>query len=338
MCITNTSGADNDSVTVEIPYTGSENTLVSVTTTSGGVVGGDNPIITADGTITITGLSEGDAWDITLNGGDCDGTTVSGTIPSNLCDPVSCPNVGDIIITEIMQNPSAVGDTAGEYFEVYNTTGAPIDMLGWTITDAGTESHTITSNVVVPAMGYAVFARNADSMTNGGFTADYQYSDIFLANGDDEVILTCDMTVIDQVFYDGGPNFPDPNGASMQLLLTAYNDTDNDVGSNWGIGVATYGDGDTGTPGSVNDFTLSLNELETVSFSIYPNPTNTGFINITSNNAQAITVAVYDILGKQVKNETITNNRLDVSNLVSGVYIVKLTQDDASTTKKLVIK
>jgi len=175
-------------------------------------------------------------------------------------------------------------------------------------------------------------------MVNGGFAADYQYDGFFLGNSDDEVILTCDMTVIDQVFYDGGPEFPDPTGASMQLLVSAYNDTDNDVGANWGIGVATYGAGDTGTPGSVNDFTLSVGQFENVAFSMYPNPTDSGVITITSNSTEAFSVAVYDILGKQVKNQTITNNRLDVSNLGSGIYIVKITQNGASTTKKLVIR
>ncbi len=49
-------------------------------------------------------------------------------------------------------------------------------------------------------------------------------------------------------------------------------------------------------------------------------------------------VLVYDILGKQVKNETLSNNTLDVSNLRTGIYIVKITQNAASVTKKLVIR
>jgi hypothetical protein len=49
-------------------------------------------------------------------------------------------------------------------------------------------------------------------------------------------------------------------------------------------------------------------------------------------------VQVFDILGKQVKNETLVDNTLNVSNLNTGVYIVKITQNNASITKKLVIK
>ncbi|RED46676.1 putative secreted protein (Por secretion system target) [Winogradskyella eximia] len=83
---------------------------------------------------------------------------------------------------------------------------------------------------------------------------------------------------------------------------------------------------------------LSVSAFETAKFSLYPNPTSTGSVSISSTNSEAISVQVFDILGKQVKNETITNNTLNVSNLKSGVYIVKITQNNASTTKKLVIK
>ena len=86
-CDSSTIGDDNDGVTISIPYTGSDADITSVTTTSGGTVAGDDPSTTADGTIILLGLSEGDAWDIVLNGGDCDGVNVSGTVDSALCDP-----------------------------------------------------------------------------------------------------------------------------------------------------------------------------------------------------------------------------------------------------------
>ncbi|EPR73284.1 hypothetical protein ADIWIN_1715 [Winogradskyella psychrotolerans RS-3] len=83
---------------------------------------------------------------------------------------------------------------------------------------------------------------------------------------------------------------------------------------------------------------LSVTDFSANTFSLYPNPTNTGSVSISSTNSAAISVQVFDILGKQVKNQTLTNNTLSVANLKSGVYIVKITQNNASTTKKLVIK
>jgi len=61
-------------------------------------------------------------------------------------------------------------------------------------------------------------------------------------------------------------------------------------------------------------------------------------VTITSNNSEVMSIAVYDILGKQVINQTINNNRLNVSELNSGIYIIKISQNNSSVTKKLVIK
>lgn len=165
------------------------------------------------------------------------------------------PQPGDIVITEIMQNPSAVSDSNGEYFEVYNTTGSDIDLNGWQIEDNDFDFHTIASSVIVPAGGYAVLGRNGNTATNGGLAVDYVYgSDISLANGADEAVLVASNgTEIDRVEYDGGTNFPDPNGASMNLNPMALDFMSNDDGSNWCTSTSSYGDGDLGTPGAAND-------------------------------------------------------------------------------------
>lgn len=82
---------------------------------------------------------------------------------------------------------------------------------------------------------------------------------------------------------------------------------------------------------------LNVNNFNSTTFSLYPNPTNTGSVSISSTNSDAISVQVFDILGKQVKDVTLSNNTLKVANLKSGVYIVKITQNNTYITKKLVI-
>ena len=69
---------------------------------------------------------------------------------------VTDPFAGTLMITEIMQNPSAVSDASGEWFEVFNPTASPINMNGWKIKDNGTDIHTIASSLIVPAGGFAV--------------------------------------------------------------------------------------------------------------------------------------------------------------------------------------
>jgi hypothetical protein len=105
------------------------------------------------------------------------------------------------------------------------------------------------------------------------------------------------------------------------------------------------GDGTTAATsfGSVNpsNLTASVNDFNKKSFNIFPNPTSTGSVTIVSSSASNfgnIKVAVYDVLGKQVINKVITGDKLNVSALNTGVYIMKLSQGNAISTKKLVIK
>jgi len=82
---------------------------------------------------------------------------------------------------------------------------------------------------------------------------------------------------------------------------------------------------------------LSVGEFLPNSVKIFPNPTSTGVVNIVSTNSSPMEVRVFDILGKQVRTETITST-LNVSGLKSGIYILNITQEGHSVTKKLVIE
>ena len=97
-----------------------------------------------------------------------------------------------------------------------------------------------------------------------------------------------------------------------------------------------------GTPNvtarSLSELTLSTKNNQIQGFGMYPNPTSLGYVTMASKNNAKMNVAIYDMLGKQVLNKTVTNNKLDVASLTSGVYIMKVSQDNASVTKKLVIQ
>ena len=84
--------------------------------------------------------------------------------------------------------------------------------------------------------------------------------------------------------------------------------------------------------------TLSTNQKlsSNQTIGLFPNPTNKGFVNITNNVSGQIIVDVYDILGKVIISSKIDNNRLDVSSLKAGMYVIKIKQNDIITTKKLI--
>jgi hypothetical protein len=163
-------------------------------------------------------------------------------------------NPGDVVINEIMQNPSAVADSEGEWLELYNASPMPIDLNGWVLSDADSDQHIIDNGgpLNIAPGGYLLLGNNPDPITNGGVPIDYAYGTALnLANGSDELILTApDSVEVDRVAWDNGMTFPDPDGASMSLQLPAQ---DNNDGANWCVAMTPYGDGDFGTPGGLND-------------------------------------------------------------------------------------
>lgn len=83
--------------------------------------------------------------------------------------------------------------------------------------------------------------------------------------------------------------------------------------------------------------TLSIATTSTQDFVIYPNPVTNGVVAIANTIASPIAVTVFNVLGKQVLQANITNT-LDVSNLKAGLYVLQVSQNGNTTTKKLVIK
>lgn len=160
---------------------------------------------------------------------------------------------GALVITEIMANPtSGEGDPRHEWFEVHNTTGQALDLLGLEVTDGdGTPErvHTIQQSVTVEAGGYAVLAYSAGA--DLGFVPDYIYGTtrLVLANSGDNILLRrADGVVIDEVDY-AAEGFP---GALPGVALStgALDAQGNDDGAAWCGATEAFNEaGELGTPG-----------------------------------------------------------------------------------------
>jgi hypothetical protein len=88
----------------------------------------------------------------------------------------------------------------------------------------------------------------------------------------------------------------------------------------------------------VTNGTLGTNQNTIAGLRMYPNPVTNGTLFIeTSANAEK-TVTVFDVLGKQVLNTTTSNNTINVASLHTGVYIVNITEEGKTASRKLVIK
>ena len=85
---------------------------------------------------------------------------------------------------------------------------------------------------------------------------------------------------------------------------------------------------------------LSTQDQVLGDISVYPNPSSTGTINIRSQ-APLETIAVYSVTGQllyQVQNPDSVDGNYKVESLPGGFYILSLSADRATTTRKIVIQ
>ncbi|MBN2521259.1 MAG: T9SS type A sorting domain-containing protein [Bacteroidales bacterium] len=87
----------------------------------------------------------------------------------------------------------------------------------------------------------------------------------------------------------------------------------------------------------VVDATSEISISENIS--IYPNPNN-GILNISISDNKEISLSIFDITGKAVSNYFMTekNNEIDLTDLPSGIYLLKISDDDYTETRKIILK
>jgi hypothetical protein len=151
--------------------------------------------------------------------------------------------ISDLLITEVMANPSKVSDSKGEWFELFNPMTESVDLNQIYIKDNGSDIHQIDHGgplLILPNQ-YFVLGRNENSSTNGGFTADYVYTSFILGNAGDEIVFSNDADGHNELLrLDYNSSFAS-DGRTRELKkegnyqLTSLK--------------KTYGLGDIGTPG-----------------------------------------------------------------------------------------
>ena len=72
--------------------------------------------------------------------------------------------------------------------------------------------------------------------------------------------------------------------------------------------------------------------------SLYPNPVTNGKVYISSKNDLEKEVIVFNVLGKKVIQTHLSSRELNVADLAPGVYIIKISEENASATRKLIIR
>jgi hypothetical protein len=188
--------------------------------------------------------------------------------------------------------------------------------------------HTFPASSVVPAGGFITVFGGGTPTGISGISQVASSNSLGLNNGGDTVNLKNTVGFVVVSYTYGG------EGGNNQSI-----GRDPDFTGPFVLHSTIGGSGFLFSPGLENDDpSLSTRENQIDGFSFSPNPTSLGYVNISSRSQTAMKVNVFDILGKQVINAKVANKRLDVSSLNTGIYIMRVSQDNATTTKKLVIQ
>jgi|TARA_R110002051_G_scaffold143507_5_gene216462 hypothetical protein len=87
--------------------------------------------------------------------------------------------------------------------------------------------------------------------------------------------------------------------------------------------------------------TIDVNNLqndEITGFKLYPNPALADVVYVTTEQNTQKEVRIYDVFGELVLTDRLTTKALNISRLSPGVYVVQVTENDKSITRKLIVK
>lgn len=133
-------------------------------------------------------------------------------------------------------------------------------------------------------------------------------------------------------------------GSTRMRVMMKYG-----TSSNASCGTFTYGEVEDytvvigGSMEADNQELVSGQDLEArgiEEYTIYPNPVSTGELTISKTTAVDVQYALIDILGKKVLKGVLTEreNRIDISSIQTGMYIVEIFDGQKTSTQKVVVK
>jgi len=243
-----------------------------------------------------------------------------------------------------------------DFVELFNRGNVPVSLNGYSIQYAAAGgsnwSKTELPNVaLLPGQYYLVQqaqgATGTTALPSPDFVTVLDVNQIamsgtnfklLLANTTDLVSSPTDAQVIDLLGVGSANGFEGTVAPVLSNTTAAIRnaagctDTNNNFND---FTIAAPAPRNTGT--ALNSCVLSVNQNAISGLKVYPNPVINGtlFIDTDSNSVKA--VSIFDVLGKQVVKTT-TEQTVNVSNLKGGVYIVKITEDGKTATRKLVIR
>lgn len=266
------------------------------------------------------GINDITSLDITydVNGGTAETFTWTGTLSSLQSEDITLPEISFPVDTNYTVNVSIPNDDVNTNNTVDTSFSDTVDTVGTmkltvTLDDWAQEcswNFTDSSGAILESANYT-----GGTGTAGDDRMTFNYTFNF---GDECMTFNAFDTFGDGLTTggNGGISLEDANG----VVVYPFN-------ANYGSGFSVQFD---------SDGILGANDINTVAVSIFPNPAST-ILNIA--NADNSNVEVYNILGQvmMTKSNISLNEELNVSQLVTGTYFVKISNGTTITTKKFII-
>ena len=216
-----------------------------------------------------------------------------------------------------------------DWIELYNPESTVKDISNWKIKDDN-DSHifVIPEGTQVEANGYLIIVKDEADFTTAFPGIPYIGELDFGFGGSDEVRLyTSDDKLVDEVKYESESPWPScayETGNTLELISP---DLDNSLPQSWNC------INENGSPNSVNSSGLYLEDMVYGLIKIFPNPVNhTLYISGDSSNYN---IKVYSLLG-QLVIAAFNVNEIDVSLFTKGVYLIKISNENSTTTKRFI--
>jgi endonuclease I/chitodextrinase len=294
---------------------------------------------TANTTYTPNGLNPSTTYSVTVLAKDAVNNQSAQSTPVNATTTNGSSTANELFISEYVE-----GSSNNKALEIVNITASTIDLSLYNLrrqpNGSGSWSSrydltgTLSSGeVVVIINGSAsdpTLTTEADIVVPNNSTTNFGEPLNF--NGNDPVGLFKDETLIDIIGeFDGGSGNFAQNVTLRRKPGVSQPNTTFDLVNEW----------DSFPSDTVDDIGSHTTTLSTTSFTwddlrIYPNPTSLNYLYVHYH--ENANVEVFNILGKRISTNTISTSqpRLDISNLSSGIYLLKISNGESSTTRKII--
>jgi len=183
--------------------------------------------------------------------------------------------------------------------------------------------------------GYAASAVETFSMSHPGKVKFYMVDDFANSNCQYLSSWASNYNIsTDAIFSSSDINMNDYGGPGMPkvVVIGKYNYSVYYNGNNTSI---TKADVSNAINQALSESTLNLNNHEN-SFKLFPNPTS-DYLHFTVPLNKNDKIEIYNNLGVRISDIDISNNFINVSQLVTGIYFLKMTSEKTKSVSKFII-